>query len=276
MLIFLVKSLMIEDRFYKYSKVELLFLPLAKLLGNFFINFNISANIVTLLSGLLGILGAILFSSSNKSAVLLGSFGYSIYYLLDCVDGIVARSKSKSSISGMFLDIFMGPIVAISMSCSVYLGSNQSFKFFGFSPIFINAIGIVYLATMIISCTRFAYVWLTVGSKLVEDRFQKKDNVYLETVHKRHKRPQRLFIKTILWGFHENFMMFAFPLIGIVNFIWDFDIRFLYPILGILLLFPSCIYEVYSFIKYDKINEIYKDIATNADILSPTKTIYLK
>ena len=176
----------------------------------------------------------------------------------------------------MFLDIFMGPIVAISMSCSVYLGSTESLKFFGFSPIFINAIGIIYLATIVTSYTRFAYVWLTVGSKLVEDRFQKKDNLHEEKVKKRNKRPNRFFIKTVLWVFHENFMMFAFPLIGIFNFIWNFDIRFLYPLLGILLLLPSCIYEVYSFIKYDKIDEIYKDIATNADILNPTKTIYLK
>ena len=267
---------MIEDRFYKYSRVELLFFPLAKTLSKLFINFNISANIVTLLSGTLGLLGAILFSSSNKTAILLGSFGYILYYLLDCVDGIVARSKSKSSISGMFLDIFMGPIVAISMACSVYLGSNQSLEFLGFSPILVNAIGILYLATMIISCTRFAYVWLTVGSKIVEDRFQKKDNFQTDSILKRNKRPQNFFVKTVLWAFHENFMMFAFPLIGIVNFIWNFDIRFLYPLCGILFLFPSCICDVYSFIKYDKIDEIYKDIATNADILSPTKTIYLK
>ena len=93
----------------------------------------------------------------------------------------------------MFLDIFIGPIVAISMSCSIYLGSNQSFKFFGLSPIFINAIGILYLATIIISCTRFAYVWLTVGSKLVEDRFQKKDDFYLGKVLKRNKETAEIF-----------------------------------------------------------------------------------
>ena len=71
-------------------------------------------------------------------------------------------------------------------------------------------------------------------------------------------------------------MIFAFPLIGIINFIWDFDLRFVYPFLGIILLLPSCIYDVYSFIKYDKIDEIYNDIAENAEILNPTKTIYLK
>ena len=267
---------MVEDRFYKYTKLELLFLPLARVLSTFFINLQISANFVTVLSGLFGMLGAILFSSSNKLAILFGSFGYILYYLFDGVDGIVARAESKSSISGMFLDMFMGPIVAISMSCGVYLGSIQSLKFFGFSPIFINIIGILYLSTMIISCTRFAYVWLTIGSKIVEDRFQKKENFRKGKVLIRNKRPQRLFIKAILWAFHENFMMFAFPFIGILNFIWNFDLRFIYPLLGILLLLPSCIYDVYTFIKYDKIDEIYKDLNTNADILSPTKTIYLK
>ena len=267
---------MVEDRFYKYKGLDLLFFPIAKVLSVFFINLNISANTITLLSGLLGLIGAILFSSNNKLAILLGSFGYILYYLLDYVDGIVARYKNKHSISGMFLDIFMGPIVAISMSCSIYLGSNESLKFFSFSPIIINTIGILFISTMIISYTRFAYVWLTVSSKIIEDRFQKKDNFHTIKFLKRNKRPQKFFIKAVLYAFHENFMIFAFPLIGIVNFIWDIDIRYIYPLLGIVLLLPSCVYDIYTFIKYDKINEIYNVISSDAEILSPTKTIYLK
>ena len=267
---------MVEDRFYKYKGVDFLFLPPAKILSIFFVNQNISANVITILSGLCGLFGAILFSSSNKSYILLGSFGYILYYFLDYVDGIVARSKGNSSISGMFLDIFMGPIVAISMSCSIFLGSIQSFKLFGFNSLSINSIGVIYLATMLFSITRFAYVWLTIGSKIVEDRFQKKDTIQRDDVQKRNKRHQKFFVKLILFAFHENFMIFSFPLIGIINFIWNFDLRFTYPFLGIILLLPSCIYDVYSFIKYDKIDEVYNDIAVNAEILNPTKTIYLK
>ena len=268
---------MVEERFYKYKGLDLLFLPVAKVLSKLFIKLNISANFITLLSAFIGILGAILFSSSNKLLILIGSFGYILYYLLDYVDGIVARYKSQNSISGMFLDIFMGPIVAIAMSCSIYLGSIPGmFNFFGFSPIIINSIGILYLATMLISCTRFAYLWLAVSTKVVEDRFQKKDNSYSEDFHKRNKRPQKFFIKSILYAYHENFMIFSFPLIGIVNIIWNLDLRFMYPFLGIFLLLPSCVYDIYTFIKYDKIDEIYRDISSNADILSPIKTVYLK
>tara|TARA_B100001989_G_C24551039_1_gene474789 strand:- start:877 stop:1680 length:804 start_codon:yes stop_codon:yes gene_type:complete len=267
---------MIQERFYKYKGVDLLFLPLAKILSIFFIKLNISANIITILSGLCGLFGAILFSCSNKAAILLGSFGYIFYYFLDYVDGIVARSENKNSISGMFLDIFMGPIVAISMSSGVYLGSVQSLKFFGLNPLAINAIGIIYLTTMLISSTRFAYVWLTVSSKIVEDRFQKKGHFNLGIDLKRNKRPQKFIIKSVLYAFHENFMIFSFPLIAIVNFIWNFDLRFIYPVFGIILLFPSCIYDINSFIKYGKIDEIYSDFASNADISSPIKTIYLK
>ena len=267
---------MVQERFYKYKGVDLLFLPLAKILSIFFIKINISANIITILSGLSGLFGAILFSSSNKAAILIGSFGYILYYFLDYVDGIVARSENKNSISGMFLDIFMGPIVAISMSCGVYLGSIQSLKIFGFNPLAINAIGVMYLTTMLVSSTRFAYVWLTVSSKIVEDRFQKKEDFHLGINLKRNKRPQKFFIKSVLYAFHENFMIFSFPLIAIVNFIWNFDLRFMYPLLGIILLFPSCIHDINSFIKYGKIDEIYRDFASNADISSPIKTIYLK
>ena len=95
---------MVEKRYYKYSGIDLIFAPIAKKLTPFFINLNLSANKITLISGLVGILGAIFFSSNNKYAVLVGSLGYISYYILDYIDGNVARIKNKSSINGKFLD----------------------------------------------------------------------------------------------------------------------------------------------------------------------------
>ena len=266
---------MTEKRFYKYSLLDSFFIPLASKLSTFFIRFNISANKITLLSGFLGIFGAILFSTSDKLAILLGSFGYILYYLFDYIDGIVARSKNKSSISGMFIDIFMGPIVAISMAGAIIFGSKQTFINYGFNPVLANTIGIIYLISIIILNTRFAFVWLTVGSKIVEDRY-KKYSFTQEDNFKKKKRLQKIFIRSTLNLFHENILIFSFPLIGIVNFLWDIDLRFIYPILGMFFLFPACFYDVYTFIKYDKVYEVYRDISSNAEILNPINTIYLK
>ena len=71
-------------------------------------------------------------------------------------------------------------------------------------------------------------------------------------------------------------MIFCLPIIGALNFFMDLDIRFIYPLSGVFILFPVCIYDIYTFIKYDKINEVYYKVAANQEILNPLKIIYLK
>ena len=71
-------------------------------------------------------------------------------------------------------------------------------------------------------------------------------------------------------------MIFCLPKIGALNFFIDLDIRFIYPLSGVFILFPACIYDIYTFIKYDKIDEVYNKVVTNEEIINPIKTIYLK
>lgn len=267
---------MAEKRFYKYSGIDLFFSPIAKKLTPLFIFLNLSANKITLISGLVGILGALSFSSNNKYAVLIGSLGYITYYILDYIDGNVARIKNKSSISGKFLDTFMGPIVAISMSISIYIGARETMSQIGITQSIINIIGIIYLTSIFISNTRYAFVWLTVCTQIVEDRYENKTNNNSNKFLKRNEREQSLVIKLVFYFFHENFMIFCLPIIGAANFFLDLDLRFIYPVSGVFILFPVCIYDIYTFIKYDKINEVYYRVASNAEILNPIKTIYLK
>lgn len=267
---------MVEKRFYKYSGIDLFFAPIAKNLTPLFIYFKLSPNQITLLSGIVGISGAIFFSSSNRYAVFIGSLGYILYYLLDYVDGNVARIKNKSSISGNFLDIFMSPIVAISISMSIYIGARETFLLFGINQLIINTIGIIYLTTVLIANTRYAYVWLTISSQIIEDKYQKKTKQINNKFLKRNDRKQNIFLKIVLNLFHENLMIFCLPIVGAVYCFMDLDIRFIYPLTGVFILFPVCIYDIYTFIKYDKINEVYNTVASNAEILNPIKTIYLK
>ena len=265
-----------EKRYYKYSGIDLLFAPIAKNLTPFFIKLNFSANKITLFSGLVGILGAISFSSNNKYAVLIGSLGYITYYLLDYIDGNVARTKNKSSITGKFLDTFMGPIVALSVAMSIYIGARETFSEFGMNQLLIHIIGIIYITSTLIANTRFAFVWLTVCTQIVEDKYKNKTKKNDIKYLKRNHRKENIFIKLILNFFHENLMIFCLPIIGALNFFIDVDIRFLYPLTGVLILFPTCIYDIYTFIKYDKIDEVYYKLSTKSEILNPISTIYLK
>ena len=265
-----------EKRFYDYKGIDMLFAPIANKLTPIFLYLKISANKITILSAIIGISGAILLSSNNNSYVLIGSFGYFLYYLFDYIDGNVARYNSKSSISGMFLDIFMSPIVAIATSTSLYIGGRESALNNGLNIFLANVIGIIFLLSILISYARFPIAWLTIGSKLVQDRFENKNITKTEYINHHKKRPSKILVKIIIALFHENFMIFSLPLIGIIYYIFKIDIRFLYPLLGSLILFPACIYELYSFVKYDKLTEIYYDIINETEIVNPIKTIYLK
>ena len=55
----------------------------------------------------MAILGGILIASNNSWLVFVGSFGYMMFYLLDYVDGGVARVQNKSGIGGQFIDLIM-------------------------------------------------------------------------------------------------------------------------------------------------------------------------
>ena len=90
-----------EKILYKYSGIDLFSHQLQKINTSFYFFLNLSANKITLISGLVGILG-LFFFSNNKYAVLIGSLGYITYYILDYVDGNVARIKNISSINGSF------------------------------------------------------------------------------------------------------------------------------------------------------------------------------
>ena len=267
---------MVEKRFYKYSGIDLFFAPIAKNLTPIFIYLKLSANQITLISGLVGILGAIFFSSKNNYLVLIGSLGYISYYILDYIDGNVARLKNQSSVTGKFLDTFISPLVALSMSTSIYIGAKETFSQFGFNHFFINLIGIIYLTSMLIANTRYAFVWLTISTQIIEDRYKNQTKKVNNEFKKNNERKQNILIKLALYLFHENFMIFSLPIIGAVNFFIDLDMRFIYPLSGLFILFPACIYDIYTFIKYDKIREVYYKIDTNAEISNPIKTIYLK
>ena len=265
-----------EKRFYDYKGIDRLFAPIAKQLTPIFLYLNISANKITILSGIVGVASAILFSTNSKPYVLIGSFGYSVYYLLDYVDGNVARYNSKSSLSGMFLDLFMSPIVAISMSAALYIGGRESALNIGFNNFLTNTTGIIFLLSMLISYARFPIAWLTIGTNIVHNRFLFQNSTKTEYKYDPRKRPSKKLVKLIIALFHENFMIFSLPLIGTIYYFFKIDIRFLYPLCGSLILFPACIYELYSFVKYDKLREIYYEIINENEIINPLKTIYLK
>ena len=71
----------------------------------------ISANQVTVIQEIIGVIGAILLAIPNIKIMLLGIVLIQFGFILDCVDGEIARYKGQSSVRGVFLDLIGHQIV---------------------------------------------------------------------------------------------------------------------------------------------------------------------
>ena len=111
-----------EGRFFPYNDWrDRFFVPPSIILVWFFINLKISGNMVSYLSGLVAIAGGILIASQDKFLIVLGSFCYMIYYLLDYVDGGVSRFNGTSGIGGQYVDWLMHTVSSLGIFIGLFL-----------------------------------------------------------------------------------------------------------------------------------------------------------
>lgn len=89
-----------------------------------FINLNISANGVTIIFFLTGLLGAISFTFYSYGFVLLGYFLWRMHILFDICDGEVARFTQKFSINGAYWDYMIHsilyPLTFVAISTALF------------------------------------------------------------------------------------------------------------------------------------------------------------
>ncbi len=88
-----------------------------------FLRLGISANSVTILSGIFCIIGGILLSSRSIWIVILGIAFFYIYSLLDHSDGDVARYNKQCSILGAFQDWYVHLLRDAAMFIGLAIGT---------------------------------------------------------------------------------------------------------------------------------------------------------
>lgn len=89
----------------------------------FFIEHNVSANQVSLISLLFGAVGGLLFVFGNHYLMLIGCIVFlQLWNLLDCVDGEVARVTNDLSLGGQYLEEIHNPIVEPSFVACFGIG----------------------------------------------------------------------------------------------------------------------------------------------------------
>ncbi|MFQ5952906.1 MAG: CDP-alcohol phosphatidyltransferase family protein [Candidatus Omnitrophota bacterium] len=92
---------------------------------------SVTANQVTFASLVIGLVGCIAFACGSKNAMLLGAFLLQLWYLLDHVDGHIARYRKQSSLTGLYLDYITHYIIHagifIGVGCGVFQQTGNPF-----------------------------------------------------------------------------------------------------------------------------------------------------
>ncbi|MDA7441055.1 CDP-alcohol phosphatidyltransferase family protein [Candidatus Pseudothioglobus singularis] len=87
-----------------------------------------SANQVTVLSGLVAIAGGLMLSSDSKFIVLFGVICFHLFAILDMSDGEVARYRKQGGVSGHYLDWYMHFVSSSALVIGLFLASKGNFN----------------------------------------------------------------------------------------------------------------------------------------------------
>jgi len=99
-------------------------LPLVRPLTLLVVNYtSITPNMITVSSIVFRLLTAITFATGTQEGYIIGAMAYYIAYLLDCMDGAVARLRKMSSEFGRFLD-HVGDLIGDFLILSVLAFTN--------------------------------------------------------------------------------------------------------------------------------------------------------
>ncbi len=204
-------------------------LPITRLL----LYTSITANQVTLISLFVALAGILCFSILSNVSFLLGAILLQAWYLLDHVDGQIARYRKTDCMTGRFFDYVTHHLIhgVIYFSLGLYCyrrGTNLFFIVWGFT---ISVAAIFFNISQDIKFKTF-YEYL-VKSKQVE--------IKTETGSTGNQKPS--LIKSLFSFLHKIFeihvMMNILTLCAIIQF-WtpDFDFRFfLFGIYGLIVPF---------------------------------------
>ncbi len=192
-----------------------LYRPLSFPLTALFIRMGFSANQVSYLNGLLLLIALALFVSNQTQALLLGTLFFALFFILDFVDGNIARYHQKSSYFGKLLDgsidtigFFLFAVVAIGnvqSGLNVFDGATE--------------IGLGIATTMLALFNQnfqFRYAYLRIESVSVSESGQA--NNHSESANTA-SQPQQGLIATANW-LYQN-MLVSTPVLLIVAVFTD-------------------------------------------------------
>lgn len=258
-----IKKKCSDERYFAYDSLQdRLFVPVAMCLVWLFVRIGVSGNAVSWLSALVAVLGAFLLTSSDSLVVLIGSFGYILWCLLDYVDGAVARFNGKGSVAGQYIDWIMHVIAHIAIISGIAIGAMNSVGawIYPFAILGIVAAGLSY--------AKFSMAWFAICMEQQQRR---------ASSHDAQNRPETEIMpasgRLWLWFdyirrftvviFHENWLIFTLPLLAIAQFFQVFgaiDLRVVFTITAGSLYFPVQVLEIHRLVITKRIQRGYSEL----------------
>ena len=262
-----IKKKCSDERYFAYDSMQdRLFVPVAIYLVWLFVRIGVSGNAVSWLSALVAVLGAFLLTSSDSLVVLIGSFGYILWYLLDYVDGAVARFNGKGSVAGQYIDWIMHVIAHIAIIAGIAIGAMNSVGawIYPFAILGIVAAGLTY--------AKFSMAWYAV---CMEQQQRRARGLGVDIEEKLEITPDSSWLwfeyvrRFTVIIFHENFLIFTLPVMAalqlsqVLGFI---DLRVVFTVLAGVLYFPVQVLEIHRLVVTKRIQRGYSELFSSDHI----------
>lgn len=258
-----IKKKCSDERYFAYDSLQdRLFVPVAMYLVWLFVRIGVSGNAVSWLSAFVAVLGAFLLTSSDSLVILIGSFGYILWCLLDYVDGVVARFNGKGGVAGQYVDWIMHVIAHIAIIAGIAIGAMNSVGpwIYPFAILGIVAAGLAY--------AKFSMAWFAICMEQQQRRASSHD-VQNRAKTKIVPASGRLWLwfdyirRLTVVIFHENWLIFTLPLLATAQFFQVFgaiDLRVVFTIVAGSLYFPVQVVEIHRLVITKRIQRGYSEL----------------
>jgi len=257
-----VKNKCISERFFPYDNWrDKIFVPPSILLVWVFINTGASANFVSFLSGVIAIIGSIMMTSENPQIAFFGSFGYIIYYLLDYVDGGVARLRGNIGVGGQYIDWLMHVVSSISVFLALFI------VVYRIEGNWIITFGILTLISIALNLDKYSFAWFSISMYYQQQQIKTFPNkpkpIKIHQTIKQNQFFYKILKKISVVIFHENYMIFYLPIFSFLNLYISnitLDFSILIIMSGAVLNFPITIIEILKIARNNKIDNSYNNL----------------
>jgi hypothetical protein len=256
-----------EGRFFRYINWrDHLFVPPAIFLVWFFYRIKVSGNLVSYFSGIIAMLAGILLAGNDKTLILIGAFGYILFYFLDYVDGGVARLNKKSGIGGQYVDWLMHVLASVGTACGLSIGA------YSVAGNIMLPFGVLFVVASALNLDRYSFAWFSVcmyRQQRAVKREQDLRPIAEDNLSQGKSWLNRLLNRISIVIFHENNIIFMLPILATINLYVTgpaFDFRVWLTLLGGVIYLPATLIDIWELASSGRIEESYGNIFSDSHV----------